>query len=129
MSATLILELANDAQLREWLPQLVGIEHGVEFRIGQPGSDDVVRSAPEAEHASHLSRETVTSAVHYIPFRITDTQIAAFAAEPLKLAVSHRQYPEGADGTASSLAARSKLLADLRGGWGPRSIGRLARAR
>ncbi len=74
LSATLFLELTDDAKLREWLPKLVGIEQAVEFRVGQPGSADVVPSVPEAEHASHLTRETVTSAVHYIRFRFTDAR-------------------------------------------------------
>jgi len=115
LSATLFLELTNDAQLREWLPKLVGVEKAVEFRIGQPGSADIVRSIPEADHASHLTRETVTSAVHYIRFRFTEAQVAAFAEGPVVLAVSHPQYPEGADGTELSPAARSELLGDLRG--------------
>ena len=110
LSATLFLELTDDAQLREWLPKLVGIEKAVEFRIGQPGSADIVRSIPESDHASHLTRETVTSAVHYIRFRFTEAQVAAFAEGPVVLAVSHPQYPEGADGTELSPAARSELL-------------------
>jgi hypothetical protein len=115
LSATLFLELTTDAQLREWLPKLVGIEQAVEFRIGQPGSADVVPSVPEAEHASHLTRETVTSAVHYIRFRFTDAQIAAFSEGPVVLAVSHPQYPEGSVGTELSTATRLELLGDLRG--------------
>jgi hypothetical protein len=115
LSATLFLELTNDALLREWLPKLVGIEGAVEFRIGPSGGEDIVRSAPEAEHASHLTRETVTSAVHYIRFRFTEAQIAAFADGPVVLAVSHPQYPDGAAGTELSPAARAELLGDLRG--------------
>jgi hypothetical protein len=115
LSATLFLELTNDALLREWLPKLVGIEEAVEFRIGAPGSEDVVRSVPEAEHASHLTRETVTSAVHYIRFPFTEAQIAAFAEGPVVLVVSHPQYPDGASGTELSSEARAELLGDLRG--------------
>jgi hypothetical protein len=115
LSATLFLELTNDAQLREWLPKLVGVEGAVEFRIGAPGSEDVVRSVPEAEHASHLTRETVTSAVHYIRFPFTEAQMAAFAEGPVVLAVSHPQYPDGAAGTELSPQARAELLGDLRG--------------
>lgn len=115
LSATLFLELTNDALLREWLPKLVGIEGAVEFRIGPAGGEDIVRSAPEAEHASHLTRETVTSAVHYIRFRFTEAQMAAFADGPVVLAVSHPQYPDGAAGTELSPAARAELLGDLRG--------------
>jgi hypothetical protein len=75
----------------------------------------MLAAALEADHASHLTRETVTSAVHYIRFRFTEAQVAAFADGPVVLAVSHPQYPEGADGTELSSAARSELLGDLRG--------------
>ena len=115
LSATLFLELTSDAQLREWLPKLVGIEKAVEFRIGRPGSADVVPSVPEADHASHLTREAVTSAVHYIRFRFTEAQVDAFAEGPVVLAVAHAQYPEGADGIELSAASRAELLGDLRG--------------
>jgi hypothetical protein len=115
LSATLFLELTDDAQLREWLPKLVGIEQAVEFRIGPPSRQDRVRSVPEADHASHLTRETVTSAVHYIRFRFTEAQMAAFADGPVVLAVSHPQYPDGASGTELGEAARAELLGDLRG--------------
>ena len=115
LSATLFLELTSDAELREWLPKLVGIEQAVEFRIGPPGRADVVSSVPEAEHASHLTREAVTSAVHYIRFRFTEGQVDAFAEGPVVLAVAHPQYPEGAAGTELSAASRAELLGDLRG--------------
>jgi hypothetical protein len=116
LSATLFLELTSDALLREWLPKLVGIEQAVEFRIGPAGSSDVVRSIPEADHASHLTRETVTSAVHYIRFQFTEAQIAAFAEGPVVLAVDHPQYPDGASGVELSSPSRAELLGDLRGG-------------
>ncbi|MGA7419067.1 MAG: DUF3501 family protein [Acidimicrobiales bacterium] len=115
LSATLFLELTSDSQLREWLPKLVGIERAVEFRIGRPGSADVVPSVPEADHASHLTREAVTSAVHYIRFRFTEAQVDAFAEGPVVLAVVHPLYPEGAEGTELSTASRAELLGDLRG--------------
>jgi Protein of unknown function (DUF3501) len=116
LSATLFLELTSDALLREWLPKLVGIEQAVEFRIGPAGSADVVRSIPEADHASHLTRETVTSAVHYVRFQFTEAQIAAFAEGPVVLAVNHPQYPDGASGVELSSPSRAELLGDLRGG-------------
>src|SRR3954470_21761191 len=35
LAATLFVELTSEAELREWLPKLVGIEGAVELRIGQ----------------------------------------------------------------------------------------------
>ena len=38
LSATMFIELTEDAQLREWLPKLVGVERSVHVRIGE-GAD------------------------------------------------------------------------------------------
>ena len=74
LSATLFIELTSDGALREWLPRLVGIERRIGVAIGR----DVVASAPEAEHAAALTREDVTPAVHYLRFRFSEAQVAAF---------------------------------------------------
>ncbi len=115
LSATLFLELVDEASLRRWLPELVGIERSVELRIGPAGYADVVSSVPETEHASQLTREETTAAVHYIRFRLTEPQVTAFANGPVTLAISHPNYPEGATGTELDAATRSELLTDLRG--------------
>ena len=58
LCATLFLELTSDDAMREWLPRLVGIERHVVFRLAD-GTQ--IRSALEAQHASQLTREHVTS--------------------------------------------------------------------
>ena len=78
LSATLFIELTSEAELREWLPKLVGIERA----LGVAVDGDVVPSEPEAEHAAALTRETVTPAVHYLRFRFSGAQVAGFVAPP-----------------------------------------------
>ena len=110
LSATLFVELTDDAQLRRWLPQLVGIERAVELRIGAPDSD-VVRSAPEASHDEQLTREDVTASVHYIRFTLSPAQVDRFASGPVAVAVAMDAYDEA---TVLGDEVRAELLADLR---------------
>ncbi len=109
LSATLFIELTNDDQLRGWLPKLVGIEAAPELRLGD-GS--VVRSIPDPAHAAQLTREEITASVHYVGFALTDDQIEAFAAEPVRLAINHPNYDESVE---LSPATVEELLTDLRG--------------
>ncbi len=121
LSATLFLELTSDEELRTWLPRLVGVERSCQLRIGPPAAQpkaepDVVPSIPEDEHESTLTRETVTSAVHYVRFRLRPEQVDAFRAGPVRLAVAHPSYPEGLPGTELSDDTREELTKDLTGG-------------
>lgn len=93
LCATLFLELTSDEQLREWLPKLVGIERSLVFRLPD-GSE--VRCEVEAAHASQLTREHVTAAVHFVEFRFTADQVAAFV-DGVVLAVDHPAYPEAVE--------------------------------
>ncbi len=108
LCATLFLELTTDEQVREWLPKLVGIEHALVFRLAD-GSE--VRSTVEAQHASQLTRADVTAAVHFIHFRFTPAQVAAFG-DGVVLAVDHPEYLEA---VVLAPVTVSELLADLRG--------------
>ena len=47
LSATLFLELTNEADLRTWLPRLVGIERSVVLELGDGPARHVVRSVPD----------------------------------------------------------------------------------
>jgi hypothetical protein len=110
LSATLFIELTDEAALRHWLPELVSIERAVELRIGTGPDVAVVRSAPETAHAAQLTREEVTASVHYIRFTLPPAQVDRFAAGPVVLAVDHRAYRHEAvlpDDT------RTELLHDL----------------
>ena len=90
LCATLFLELKTDAQVREWLPKLVGIERSVVFRLSD-GAE--VRCGVDAQHASQLTRADATAAVHFVHFRFTPAQVAAFG-DGAQLAIDHPQYLE-----------------------------------
>lgn len=107
LCATLFLELTNDEQMRVWLPQLVGIERHVVVRLAD-GSE--IRSEPEAQHATQLTREHATSAVHYITFAFDDRQRDELAARGATLVSDHPAYREEAE--LGALTVR-ELLADL----------------
>jgi hypothetical protein len=107
LCATLFIELTTDEQVREWLPKLVGIERSIVFRLVD-GSE--VRCHVEAQHASQLTREHVTAAVHFVDFRFTPEQVAAFARGAV-LASDHPAYEEAVELPPVTL---DELLADLR---------------
>ena len=109
LSATLFIELTSDAELREWLPKLVGIERALAVAMG----DDLVPSEPEADHAAALTRDSVTPAVHYLRFRFSGAQVAAFVRAPeVALVSTHPEYPAR---TVLSAEVRRELLGDLEG--------------
>ena len=115
LSATLLIELTTEADLREWLPKLVGIE----TRLGVAMDGDVVFSVPEADHAAALSREEITPAVHY-RFGFGDEQVEAFrTASEVALVSEHPAYPVRAE---LAPAVRAELLGDLLGTTKPLSI-------
>ena len=93
LCATLFLELTSEGQMREWLPKLVGIERSLVFRLPD-GSE--VRCEVEAAHASQLTREHVTAAVHFVDFRFDPHQVAAFV-DGVVLAVDHPAYAEAVE--------------------------------
>lgn len=109
LSATLFLELTTKEQLMEWLPKLVGIEQAVELRL--PGGA-VVHCEVDAAHAEQLTRDDVTASVHYVGFRLSDDEVAAFAEGPVAVVVAHPNYHES---TIVNDETRAELLADLCG--------------
>lgn len=124
LSATLFIELTTEADLRRWLPRLVGIERALAIELpaagrnGQAGGADRATSEPEASHADALTRESVTPAVHYLRFAFTARQTAALAVGPATLVARHPEYEAEAvlgDDTREALVAdlegRTELLA------------------
>lgn len=93
LCATLFIELTTDEQMREWLPKLVGIEQSVVLRLVD-GSE--VRCLVDPQHASQLTRDHVTAAVHYVTFSLTPEQVAAFT-EGTVLAIDHPDYLEAVE--------------------------------
>ena len=115
LSATLFLELTTEEQLRNWLPRLVGIERSAVLLLGEGTGTRMVRCVPEGDHVAQLTRDDVTSAVHYVRFPFTEAEVAAFAAGPVALIVNHPDYPDGRPGTLLSEDTRALLLQDLTG--------------
>jgi hypothetical protein len=109
LSATVFIELTSDEALRDWLPRLVGIERALGISI----DGAVAQSVPEAEHQAALTRETVTPAVHYVRFGVTEEQVGAFAdAAEVALVAAHPEYQAR---TELPPAVRRELLGDLLG--------------
>lgn len=112
LAATLFIELTSELALREWLPRLVGIEQSIALRIGSGDDAVLVRAAPEAAHASQLTREEVTASVHYVYFELTPDQVDAVAAGPVELVIDHAEYDHATRLVDETVA---ELLDDLRG--------------
>ncbi len=107
LSATLFLELTSEAELREWLPKLVGIERSVLLRLD--GGDEV-HCIPEEGHEATLTRDEVTASVHYIRFELTQAQIDSFASGAT-LVLDHPQLQAE---TPLAQETIEELLTDLR---------------
>lgn len=107
LSATLFIELVTDAELREWLPKLVGIERAVVIRTAD-GRE--VRCRPESSHEAQLTRDEITASVHYVRWELTPEEVTAFASGAA-LVVDHPEYPHE---TTLSEVTLGELLSDLR---------------
>lgn len=108
LCATLFIELTSDDSMREWLPRLVGIERSLVLRLAD-GRE--IRSYPEAQHESQLTRTDITSAVHYLHFDVSPEQATALEAGGATLVCDHPAYREE---IALSRVNVTELLSDLR---------------
>jgi len=89
LSGTLLIELTDDEALRYWLPRLVKIEDYVKFLVG----DEVVPA--REEDAERLTREDITSTVHYLKFGpFSEEQQAAFrdSSTAIRIVIDHPEY-------------------------------------
>jgi hypothetical protein len=111
LSATLFIELTSRAEMEEWLPKLVGVEHSVELLVGQGDTATVVAAELEESHASQLTRQEVTASVHYLHFRLPEAVIDRFLDDAVVLAVNHPSYTFGAP---LSIETKGSLFGDLR---------------
>lgn len=107
LCATMFLELTSDAEVREWLPRLVGIERAVHLRLADGSS---VLGEVDPRHASQLTRDHVTSAVHYLRFTLDQEQVKAFTLGAC-LWLEHLAYDFEASLADETVA---ELLNDLR---------------
>jgi hypothetical protein len=108
LSATLFIELTDEAALREWLPKLVGVERSFELRVG--GDGEAAPAVPESAHEEALTRPTMTASVHYLRFPLTSEQVARFGPGPVVVATTHPEYRHH---TVVSDETRRELLNDL----------------
>ena len=70
-----------------------------------------VRAVVEESHDAQLTRDDMTSTVHYVRWHLTDPQVEAFSAGSVSLALDHPAY---AHATVLSAATEAELLTDLR---------------
>jgi len=106
LSMTLFIELTSEAELRSWLPRLVGVERAVGLVIGE---GERIAAALDAAHERQLTRETVTASVHYLRIRLDEVQRARFRAEPSRLVIDHPSYRHEAVLSPTTVAS---LVAD-----------------
>jgi len=105
LSATLFIELRTDAELREWLGKLVGVERCISLVLA-----DGTTIAGEPLDEERLTRDAVTAAVHFLKFRVGDAA-AKVADAPVKLVVTHPEYSAE---TVLDAEHQAELVADLR---------------
>ena len=121
LSGTLFVELTTDDLLREWLPKLLGIQRAVRFEVGDGtgGDAEIVPAIPEDEE--RLTRDDITATVHYLKFRFTPEQQAAFgtgSAETsvpggnVRIVVEHPEYRAAVELTAEQRAELAQDFAD-----------------
>ncbi len=88
LSATLFLELTDDEQLRKWLPRFVGVQRAVSFWL-----PDGSRAQCVPQDEERLTRDEITTTVHYLKFPFSDEQVASFRAQPgTRLVIDHPAY-------------------------------------
>jgi Protein of unknown function (DUF3501) len=106
LSATLLIEITDEAKVKEWLDTFMGLDHGQKVAIVAGGEQAF------GEFEGGHSHETKISAVHFVRFRPTDTMKAAFAdlRQPVSISVSHGCYREEVSVPGSM---REEWLADL----------------
>ena len=108
LSATLLIEITDDAKMKEWLDAFMGLDHGEKVAITVGG--EPVYAVFEGGH----SHETKISAVHFVRFRVTPSikDLLADLRVPVTLSARHGVYQEKAPVPGSM---REEWLKDLAG--------------
>ncbi|MEC4890643.1 MAG: DUF3501 family protein [Nitrospira sp.] len=108
LSATLLIEITDEANMKQWLDAFMGLDHGQKVAI--VAGDERVFGEFEGGH----SHETKISAVHFVRFRPTASMKAAFAdlRQPVSMTVQHGDYRAEAPVSGSM---REEWLLDLAG--------------
>lgn len=110
LSATLFIECTSSDDMRLWLPRLVGIERAIELHIGDGADATIISCVPEAAHDAQLTRDEITSAVHYLFFPVGAEHADALRRGPARIVVTHPAYLEVTD---LGMGTRAELAADL----------------
>ncbi|MBM3939804.1 MAG: DUF3501 family protein [SAR202 cluster bacterium] len=86
--ATLLLEITNQAEMKEQLDRFMGIDRGG-TTVLEIGGERV-----EGEYEGGHSNEEKISAVHYVTFKLSPGQAERIVRgeDPVKLVVRHRNY-------------------------------------
>lgn len=105
--ATVMFEIDNPVRRERFLSGLGGVEHHFALRIG----DDIARGEPEGD-IERSRDDGKTSAVHFIRFRLSPAQVAAFgnASIPAMVACDDMRYAHSA---VLGVESRAELLRDL----------------
>lgn len=106
LSATLFIEITEDAMIKERLDQFMGLDHGEKVAIVADGEEAF------GEFEGGRSHETKISAVHFVRFRPTASMQRAFAdlTRPITIRISHGDYREQVQVPGGM---REEWLADL----------------
>ncbi len=88
LSCTMFIELTHDEQLREWLPKLVGIHDSIDLVLS-----DGSRVRGFDPSADRLTREEVTSAVHYLKFSFAPEQCMAIRSGGITIDAVESVHP------------------------------------
>jgi hypothetical protein len=108
VSATLLIEITDEARMKEWLDAFMGLDHGQKVAIAAGGERSY--AAFEGGH----SHETKISAVHFVRFLVLPSlkDLLADLRVPVTLSVHHGRYQ--AD-TPVPGSMREEWLRDLEG--------------
>ena len=109
LSATLLIEITDEAKVKEKLDQFMGLDHGEKVAIVADGQEVF------GEFEGGRSHETKISAVHFVRFRPTASMQRTFAdlTRTVTIRVNHGGYHEEVS-TPGSM--REEWLADLKDG-------------
>lgn len=109
LSATLLIEITEQAEMKMWLDRFIGLDHGEKVAI-VAGGERVY-----GDFEGGRSQEAKISAVHFVKFRPTASMRDAFAdlRRPVSLLIDHNGYREEVPVPGS---LREEWLADLNDG-------------
>ena len=113
LSMTLFVELTSEAELREWLPKLVGVERHIAVRVGDGDGATEVRCVVDPAHASQLTRDEVTASVHYVKVALPPPVASRILAEATVLVCDHPHYRHEAE---LSPVTKASVVADWSAG-------------